>query len=544
MTEPITLEQLQKASLDAQDLETFVSDPKPKDVHTRLGGTYPNLAKITQTILDKGLLSATAFNMLSELNASSLDDGAYAIVTNDPSDAKNGHYQKVGGAWQYLRYNPSRQIATAIDELYSQFYGSFVPKSYSHIAGTVFAVLDKDGNQTWLQANDEDGGMTSSSEQYVRDTLGVHQTLTSVGVLAVTDRDGNMTDIWLDDDGKINDVVLQDWHKRLQAFNAQNKKGNEHIKHLSHVLPPLSAQDLTINKHDTYYKDGELLPVLPDNDKIILLGSSSLDNSHDEILPELRKLNPDIEMYHPCFGGSVVNQMAAMLGSTPIKLRFDGNVINTNGVSNATISNGVNFNHARMTMTGWVQGVHGTLSAIKDGHSVIFTRTQGGQAVSLSSDVDFIPEKGNEHRNATQIIWIGKNNLTSGNKDVHDVDNLMLETDKMLSYNSSLVKRNIIITHFNNTNTPAQSVVRQRVNLVNHLYKLRYKSCVFDIEPIILGEQIFADLGIDRTPTDIEQQTLGNLPPSLSVDAGHFSKQTNLYIVSKLADFIKQKQWF
>lgn len=72
MTNPITLEQLQNASLDAEDLEIFVSDPVPKDVNTRLGGTYPNLAKLTKTLLDKGLFNATSFSTLAELKASPL----------------------------------------------------------------------------------------------------------------------------------------------------------------------------------------------------------------------------------------------------------------------------------------------------------------------------------------------------------------------------------------------------------------------------------------------------------------------------------------
>lgn len=562
-------------------------------------------------------------------------------MVNDPDASKNGNYQKINGQWQLSKYNPSLQIAQAIDELYQQFYNSFISKTYGSFVGVLVAFLDKNGNQTWLQANDTNGGLTDIAEFFIRDKLklynvantdtvaltneqgvttwlqadkdgnltdiakdkitqalalnnlnqrlgisyndtallfavldkdnnqtwlqvasdggltdiseiaireklNLNQTTSTLGMFVLTDNDGNLTDIWLDNDGKISDRVLQDWHKRLKALNAsdETKPVNEPILNLSHTLPTLTTQDLTINKHDTYFKDGELLPILPDNDKIILLGSSSLDNSQDEILPELQKLNPEITCYNPCFGGSVINQMSAMFGSIPLKLRFENNTINANGSSRATIQNNVYFVKTRMTMTGWVQGVHGMLTADNDGYSVVFNRTNSGQAVALTGEIDFIPERGNEYRNATQIIWIGKNNLYNANFEVHDVDKLLSQTDKLLSYNASFVKRNIVVTHFNNTNTSADSEARKRVNLVNHLYKLRYKNCVFDIEPIILGEQIFTDLGIPRTQADIEQQALGNLPPSLAHDAGHFNKQTNLYIASKLANFILAKKWF
>ena len=53
MTEPITLEQLKNASLDAKTLEQVINGDDNTDVTSRLGATYPTLDKALKAIMDK-----------------------------------------------------------------------------------------------------------------------------------------------------------------------------------------------------------------------------------------------------------------------------------------------------------------------------------------------------------------------------------------------------------------------------------------------------------------------------------------------------------
>ena len=49
---------------------------------------------------------ASVFGSFSIMSASSLPNDSYAVVTNDSDLLKNGYYQKLLGAWVYLKYNP------------------------------------------------------------------------------------------------------------------------------------------------------------------------------------------------------------------------------------------------------------------------------------------------------------------------------------------------------------------------------------------------------------------------------------------------------
>ena len=55
MKEPISLEQLKNASLDAQTLEAFVNGGDSTDVRSRLGAVYPSLDKALKMLLEKVL---------------------------------------------------------------------------------------------------------------------------------------------------------------------------------------------------------------------------------------------------------------------------------------------------------------------------------------------------------------------------------------------------------------------------------------------------------------------------------------------------------
>ena len=105
MTKPISIEQLQNASRDADTLAEVINGDENTDVTSRLGATYPTLDKALKLLLENGLLGATPFKTHALLLSSSLDDDSYAVVTDDRTPAKNGIYQKTGGAWQLSQYN-------------------------------------------------------------------------------------------------------------------------------------------------------------------------------------------------------------------------------------------------------------------------------------------------------------------------------------------------------------------------------------------------------------------------------------------------------
>lgn len=127
MAEPITLNKLNDANVDADTLEEFANEDKL--VTSRLGAEYPSAAMASRLVVENGLLDATPFSTYAKMTAPDVNpplvDGDYTVVSNDADIAKNGIYEKVSGAWVYSKYNYTKmielysdnQLTTPIDEL-------------------------------------------------------------------------------------------------------------------------------------------------------------------------------------------------------------------------------------------------------------------------------------------------------------------------------------------------------------------------------------------------------------------------------------------
>lgn len=194
MTEPITLEQLQNASRDADTLAKVINGDEHTDVTSRLRATYPTLSKALKTLMQNGLLNATAFATHAELLSSQLDDGSYAVVTDDTTDTlKNGFYKKDGGQWQAIAWNPTNQALQAIDDLNIQ------PDQVVH---------DNDGNVYDFAAVNPDTGQMVSGIGARSVLMGDMLLQADDGGLAITDGVGR-TALYIDGQGQLRYPILQ-----------------------------------------------------------------------------------------------------------------------------------------------------------------------------------------------------------------------------------------------------------------------------------------------------------------------------------------------
>lgn len=97
------LQAINEAILDADSLERFINGDDTQDVLTRLSKRYPTLQKALKELFENVGI-AGRFKTLAELQASSLADGAYALVADD-ADGNNGIYIKDSGAWLKSKYS-------------------------------------------------------------------------------------------------------------------------------------------------------------------------------------------------------------------------------------------------------------------------------------------------------------------------------------------------------------------------------------------------------------------------------------------------------
>lgn len=104
MADAITIKALKDASLDAVSLEKFINGSDSETVLTRLSARYPTIQKALKELFESGGIAAR-FKTLTDLRASSLANGKYALVADDDYE-KNGIYIKEGGVWLKSRYSP------------------------------------------------------------------------------------------------------------------------------------------------------------------------------------------------------------------------------------------------------------------------------------------------------------------------------------------------------------------------------------------------------------------------------------------------------
>lgn len=377
--------------------------------------------------------------------------------------------------------------------------------------GLLAGIVDADGRQTWLGARESDGGPSAWAMEHLRRRLGIDETGENSDILfGVVDADMRRTDLTVrSSDGQVPDWVIKRWALRLRD-----------------VLGG-SAQLST----DKYLRNGELLPLVTDMKRAVGFGSSSMEGLGSSMTSALAALG--VQFQGEGKRGEVSQQTTARLGSAPALLTFPGNSIPASG--SVTVTANIP-GYQLKTYAGTVAGVRGELSYASPAFT--FTRTTAGAAVPVPAGTPFIPEVGPKYRDAVALLWVGKN-------DAGDVDDgrevgIIARTDQAFDWLAPQTKRALVLGHFMDTGTPANSIERKQLMAVNAAHKARYGSLFVDVHELLTSDAIWATTGITPTAQDRTEQALGNKPPSLSADAGHlnaagYAAVLNLTIARMLA---------
>lgn len=152
MADAITIKALQDASLDAKSLKEAVNGSETKQVTTRLGETYPSVKKAIKTLFENGGLPAAPFATKALMTASALVDGDYAQVTDDT--ANNGLYIKTAGAWVKSGYDPTAVSNSYTDNKVKSVTNNFKTKALmtaSSLPNDSYAMVteDTEANNGW-----------------------------------------------------------------------------------------------------------------------------------------------------------------------------------------------------------------------------------------------------------------------------------------------------------------------------------------------------------------------------------------------------------
>lgn len=508
----ISPEELRNASVDAGTLEKFTLGGVGESNVNRAGNDVSNLATIHDRALE---IARQAANMQTYLTKAEADaaqpqpTGQPAQVTNDPDPANNGHWVSDGTQWVWSGVQPVDKT------MLTQAVNAKLDRNESPVSGLLASVSDASGLATWLQARTLDGGPTDWAEQIMRDRLGL-RAVSFPGVLAaLVDSNGVFTDLELSETtGQISDRVMSLWAARI-----------------ANLMPGIAGGK------NYYVRGAEVLPTNADTASIAGWGSSTMGGLRDHMGSMATSLGASY--YNGGVGSQMVRHIAARLGSVPALVTVTGGAIPASGPVGVTLSNVPYMSN--LSYEGTLGGVLGTISA--SGGAYTFARSSAGDAVPIAADTPFLPTAGLQHRDSVTVLNMGKNDLTPG-VPVSSRDLVIKYTSDSFDWLAPLNVRCIVMGHFVNRDDPVDSGRREHIKAVNAAYADRYGPLYFDLQGYLMSEQVWADTGLTPTAADLNNQGIGNLPPSLAADSQHLNAAAGAAVVAHLRKKFVSLGWY
>lgn len=462
-----------------------------------------------------------------ELGLAGTVDGTNFSVLSSAEDEYVNVYRNVNGEALYIDSYPNsekvRALSSAVEDVDSRLTtteiktGDVFGRKVPNIG---FVVMDsRSGKCLWT---DEQGRTNSLSHNtFLHLINGVEQ-------IPQTKRRANGTRYMLcGADGRALAVVRDNGLVELPRLNVTELTvGGKPISH-----------GVSTNLNDTYLRGGELLKYYANPLSFSGWGSSSMERMGSQFSSMISDLEPQASYYNGGKGGEMSTHIAGRLGSIPFQLTVNGGEIPESG-GVTVIGSNVLPSASLKPFTGWLNGVHGTVSST--GSVMTFTRTTSGGAVPSVGEFAFVPEIGPQHRGDVVFLWMSKNDV-----GIYTALEIIERTDASFDWLSPYIKRCLVLGHFHNSDWAPDGALAQKVDAINAAHRDRYGDLFVDVQAYLMSEQVWGDTGITPTPEDLAQQALGQKPASLSADTSHMNEAMYLALNEKiLQPLIRQLGWY
>ena len=465
---------------------------------------------------DAAQLTAGVYRDIAAGLAATASGRFFSVPAGDGKDSMIMYRNNAGTAVEVSRY-PAAAEVRAIGERISKKLPDVNLAAVQE--DLLVSIVDSDMRRTWLEARAADGGPSEYAQTHVRRAAGLDDERVHQGILAgVMDSEGRLTDLVVrDSDGQVPDWVIERWTPRI-----------------AEMLRKMALRRVSVV--ESYTPGSDLQPLYPTMTTMAGWGSSSMEGIQGEISSMAVSFGVT-NYFNGGRGGEWSTDSCARMGSIPAILKVTGGSIPASGPVAVTCVN-TTLTTALLPYTGTINGVHGTLMPGGGGHT--FTRSVAGGAVQMEDEYPMIPDKGMENRASVALLWLGKNDLSSGIPAADVIE----RTDRSFEWLAPMVKRCLVIGQFVNGGTPANSPVRENIYAVNAQQKARYGQLFIDIHEIVTSSNVWAAAGITPTQSDLDEQALGNKPPSLSTDPGHFNAAGYALVRRAIEARMKSLKWY
>lgn len=257
-----------------------------------------------------------------------------------------------------------------------------------------------------------------------------------------------------------------------------------------------------------------------DYDKAILVGSSTMQGMASRFANEFATRGITTTHSKTAIGAWVASTMGMAVGTRP--LVSNEFTIPTSGGVVIEPLNMNESNHGFVDIPGSFLGVSGVLTKPTGSNTWTFTRNEAGTARNVPAGTAFIPSEPEEYINGLAVLNIGKNTLTT-TRTGWDAQRVIDMTESMIARFGGADGRVLVIGQFVNGGTPEVSTTRTKIDKYNDYFRERLGDRFFDFQAYVCGDQIWADTKLTPTQEDLDEQALGNIPPSVRNDPGHLN---------------------
>lgn len=286
-------------------------------------------------------------------------------------------------------------------------------------------------------------------------------------------------------------------------------------------------------------------PVDTDYTKASGWGSSTMQRLGVDIATMFSRYGTTYHHIAGSVGSFQISHIAAAIGIRPMLTQAFTIPAGTTPVT--IVPTNLNESNNTAINVAWVgafegTGVSGNVQSSPGSSVWTFTRTTAGTAVNVPAGTPYIPSRAAEYQAGVTLLNPGKNTLTALTSE-WTVERVIELTEEMFDFFSGAGRQVLVLGHFNDTNTPADSAVRDAIGRFNEHMRARYGGRFLDVSAYLTGSQVWTDTGITPTAADLAQQALGNKPPSLSDDNLHLTQVADEAVTTLIESKLRSLGW-
>lgn len=282
---------------------------------------------------------------------------------------------------------------------------------------------------------------------------------------------------------------------------------------------------------------GLLLPAAAqaqvDFSRLSIWGSSTAERIAPALNSATRDLN--FSFFNGGYGATYSDSLLAVHGSAPAQLRFSASQLTgLSSAGNSAVSiPGIALWPQVKSWSGVLEGtdVKGTVSYSAAQSAWVFTKSDGSTVLAADQSYTFIPNAGTTFANGFQILNIGKNDIIRGSQTASDIIGF---TTTAYNYLPQAGEQALVMGHFSHGSPTTTAETLALVKDVNDGLRSAYGDRFIDLQAYVTGSQIWKDLGITPTATDLDYQSRGLLAPSLTTDQLHLTTEASAAVVNNL----------